>query len=50
VAYIVDPAGMVDEPLKRLAGLDAVVQLEARGGVVVAALRVAVPLAVVQRR
>jgi len=41
---------VVDEPLEGLAGLDAVVQLEARGSVVVAALRVAVPLAVVQRR
>ena len=50
VAHIVDPAGMVDEPLEGLAGLDAVVQLEAGGGVVVTALRIAIPLAVVQRR
>src|SRR5439155_7371070 len=50
VAHVVNPAGMVDEPLERLPSLDAVVQLEAGGGVVVAALRIAIPLAVVQRR
>src|SRR5205085_10277556 len=50
VAHIVDPAGMVDETLEGLAGFDAVVQLDAGGGVVVTALRIAIPLAVVQRR
>ncbi len=40
---------MVDQPLERLARLDAVVELKAGGSGVVTALRVAVPLAIFER-
>ena len=50
VAHESDPAGVVDHALEGLAGLDAVMKLEAGRRGVVAALGVAVPLLVFERR
>jgi len=50
MAQVMDPARVIEQPLERRAGLDAVVQLEAGLAGVVAALGVAPPLADLERR
>src|SRR5262245_16946490 len=48
MAHIVDPTRIVDQTLERLAGFDAIVQFKASVARVIAALRIAPPLADLQ--